>query len=177
MLFQPSFPPPTAPTTFHVTYPQRFYPANAYFQREDRDEDPKMWARAQEIIDEGLPGFTWSGWSQTHRWPWQHIHSPGEDERHSGIVIFSGPFEDNPAIREASIRLFWALKEAGLFVVGSSSYEDFPAEIINPGDSRHVKEDMLPILAHTDAWLHPFRDPVAHKVSEWRQRGLRPFVV
>jgi len=76
-----------------------------------------------------------------------------------GLIGYCAPFEDDFYTRSTMKGLFWEFKNAGLIMVGVSSYEDFPSEIVNPYDSRHVGHDMPELFANTDAWLHCFRDP------------------
>ena len=54
--------------------------------------------------------------------------------------------------------MFWRLKNTGHIMLGISSYENYPAEITNPIDNRHVGKDP-DIYAHMDGWLHCQRDP------------------
>lgn len=134
------------------------------------DRDAAIEARAQEIVAKDLGGYYIMPWEQVPPWPWQKI----KDHRwmELGIMAFCAPFEDNFFTRTQMKGLFNEFRTAGLLVLGISSYEDFPKEITNPADSRHVGTDMPEIIAGVDGWLHCFRDPVAIDLPPGVPRAL-----
>lgn len=58
---------------------------------------------------------------------------------------------------EAARALFWRLKAKGHIMVGITSYQEYPGEIVNPYDDRHVAQQDAVIHNAMDAWLHCFR--------------------
>lgn len=128
-----------------------------FLGQEDRDDAIEQ--RARQIRDSGIGGFYLTPWEQQPPWPWQKIKDHHFQEL--GIIGICAPFEDAFYIRSTMKGLFWEFKNAGLIMFGIASYEDFPGEIINPADSRHVSKDMPEIIDGMDFWLHCFRDPSA----------------
>jgi len=96
-------------------------------------------------------------------YPFQRIRfGNGSD---SGVVAVIAPFYDLNYFRSETQRaLFWRLKASGHIVLGVSSYQEFPGNISNPHDDRHVTSGDLALLSHVDGWLHCFRPQRAARV-------------
>ena len=96
-------------------------------------------------------------------YPFQRIRlGNGSD---SGVVAVIAPFYDLNYFRSETQRaLFWRLKASGHVLLGVSSYQEFPGDISNPHDDRHVTAQDLALLSHVDGWLHCFRPERAARV-------------
>lgn len=96
-------------------------------------------------------------------YPFQRIRlGDGSD---SGVVAVIAPFYDLNYFRSETQRaLFWRLKASGHILLGVSSYQEFPGNISNPHDDRHVTPQDLALLSHVDGWLHCFRKERAARV-------------
>lgn len=96
-------------------------------------------------------------------YPFQRIRfGNGSD---SGVVAVIAPFYDLNYFRSVTQRaLFWRLKASGHVLLGVSSYQEFPGDISNPHDDRHVTRQDLALLSHVDGWLHCFRAERAARV-------------
>ena len=125
------------------------------------------------------PGFLLAGLVESPPYPFQRISSlvDGSD---TGVVALIAPFFDLKYYKvsvcakahfllwclfikvtdcqaEMARALFWRLKANGHIVIGISSYQDFPGNITNPFDDRHVTPADMEILRAVDGWLHCFR--------------------
>jgi len=123
------------------------------------DRDAAVEPRAQEMRrrSDGKEGWIVTPWESSPPWPWQKIKDRAWQEL--GILGICAPFEDDFYTRSTMKGLFWEFKNAGMLMFGIASYEDFPGEIVNPADSRHVGADMPEIIRSMDFWLHCFQDP------------------
>eukprot|EP00884_Botryococcus_braunii_P015920 jgi/Botrbrau1/3010/Bobra.0070s0008.1 len=104
------------------------------------------------------PGFVLGFLTPDPPYPFQRMQHP--DNRDTGVVLVIAPFYDANYFRaEAARALFWRLKANGLIVVGISSYQEFPGQIVNPWDDRHTTPQDAAVYRAMDGWLHCFRDP------------------
>jgi len=117
--------------------------------------------RANGSVESKRPGYMIANVQKMPRWPMQIIKDMRDKE--TGVLGVNAPFVDDyyKGIEERGA--FWWLKNSGYIIVGISSYEVFPAEIINPIDNRHVFHHPgdMSMYEAMDAWLHCSRDPAA----------------
>mmetsp|Transcript_26773 Transcript_26773/g.67363 ORF Transcript_26773/g.67363 Transcript_26773/m.67363 type:complete len:527 (+) Transcript_26773:630-2210(+) len=132
------------------------------------DLDEQVERRAKEIdaewraagaVESRRPGYKISGWQMIPKLPYQIISDL--DGRETGILGVSCPYSDQYWIGEQERGAFWWLKNAGYIAVGISSFEHYPAEIINPHDGRHVHHNPKDWLMYEalDGFLHCQRNP------------------
>jgi len=107
------------------------------------------------------PHYILSYWEKHPPWPFQKIRDGLN--RETGVIAVSAPFTDDYYQGELERGTFWQLKNEGHIMLGISSYEHFPGEIINPSDNRHVRKnpDDWNVYMAMDGWLHCMRNPDA----------------
>ena len=96
-------------------------------------------------------------------YPFQRIRL-GDGTASGVVAVIAPPYDVNHFRSETQRALFWRLKASGHILLGISSYQEFPGNISNPHDDRHVTPQDLALLSHVDGWLHCFRKERAARV-------------
>ncbi|CAG9464255.1 unnamed protein product [Pedinophyceae sp. YPF-701] len=132
--------------------------------REDLDD--QIEERAKEIMEKGIEGYYLSGQRKNPCWFLQLVLD--DMNRDTGVVAMSSPFEDAFYDRAMCTGFWWELKKRGVIMIGVSSYEEWPGEIVNPYDSRFVREDLWEVASAMEGWLHMFRP----ELKPWLPQGV-----
>ena len=84
--------------------------------------------------------------------PFKHLYT--DQDVKLPIVVIGAYFRN-----DKHKKLYESYKSQGLPMIGVSSYQEFPGEILNPFEDPYYKTHPMDYEAMTSGWLHCFRDP------------------